>query len=164
MICSFQKCEISSALSCKETKTKHTLKKPYCFSKVAQWAWHISSHLRFSIGTLMASLRGVSREVLLSAVHTYCTLIYNAYLVIRYASCDCNPSDFLSSASLCFLSPLYLLFFLSFFVPFTQVFKNIFLHSLCSVFTSYCFSFFLVSSTSTFHPRTATCLHPPPSS
>lgn len=43
----------------------------------------------------MASLREVSKEVLLSAVHTYCTLIYNAYLVICCATCDCSSSGFL---------------------------------------------------------------------
>lgn len=67
----------------------------HCFCKVVQWAWHISSHLWFGIGTVMASLREVSKEVLLSAVHTYCTLIYNAYLVICCATCDCSSSGFL---------------------------------------------------------------------
>lgn len=67
----------------------------HCFWKVVQWAWHISSHLWFGIGTVMASLREVSKEVLLSAVHTYCTLIYNAYLVICCATCDCSSSGFL---------------------------------------------------------------------
>lgn len=116
----------------------------HCFCKVAQWAWHISSHLWFGIGTVMASLREVSKEVLLSAVHTYCTLIYNAYLVICCATCDCRSSGFLLLLPYAFFPLIVFLpitCFCNFFFLLRRVKKKS-LHSLCSVTTSYYFSLF----------------------
>lgn len=60
------------------------------FCGAAQQAWHtFCSHLRFDIGAVMTSTRGVSGEVCFYSLRAYCTLIYNASLVIHYAACDC---------------------------------------------------------------------------
>lgn len=164
MICCRQR-KISCALYCRCNPPQKKNPK-HCFWKVVQWAWHISSHLWFGIGTVMASLREVSKEVLLSAVHTYCTLIYNAYLVICCATCDCSSSGFLLLLPYAFFPLIVFLpitCFCNFFFLLRRVKKKS-LHSLCSVTTSYYFSLFSSSPPPLFIRALPLVYTPPPSS
>lgn len=162
VICCRQR-KISCALYCRCNPPQKKNPK-HCFWKVVQWAWHISSHLWFGIGTVMASLREVSKEVLLSAVHTYCTLIYNAYLVICCATCDCSSSGFLLLLPYAFFPLIVFLpitCFCNFFFLLRRVKKKS-LHSLCSVTTSYYFSLFSSSPPPLFIRALPLVYTPPP--